>query len=513
MIKFSETLPALLQVAKADHSAVVVPESAIHVTYDSLRKQVAAMAGSLAAIGIRHGDRVAIALPNGLPAIVTFLAATTAGTAAPLNPVYKHDEFLFFLQDTSARLLICPPKGAEEARRAAADLKIPVLSVEMDKHGVVHLLDAPAGPPPPPPATKDVALVLHTSGSTGRPKRVPLRHKNLAHSAANIVHTYVLSAHDVSMCVMPLFHVHGLVASTLATFLSGGTVVIPPKFDPLSFWRVVRENHVTWFSGVPTMFQVLLARAGNTRPDGAESLRFMRSCSTPISADIIHCMEDLFGVPLVEAYGMTEAAHQMASNPLPPRLRKPGSVGMPADVRVSILDEHGKHLHGHDQRGEVVIRGANVFSGYEGDSKAHSDSFADGWFRTGDEGYLDEDGYLHLTGRLKELINRAGEKISPREIDTVLMKNPAVSEAVTFGFPHPTYGEEVAAAVVLHQHENETPHGHDKHAKQSEAALLKYCREHLAEFKGPKKLYIVDHIPQTATGKVRRNAVAAALMR
>lgn len=501
MIKFSETLPALLQVAKADHTAVVSPEHGVRITYDSLRHQVHAMAGALASAGIRPGDRVAMALPNGLPAIVTFLAASTAGTAAPLNPAYKHDEFRFFLEDTAARVLICPPKGAEEARRAAGELKIPVMAVEMDAHGTVHLLDAPEPTVAPHPGTKDVALVLHTSGSTGRPKRVPLRHKNLAHSAANIVHTYVLSAHDVSLCVMPLFHVHGLVASTLATFLSGGTVVIPAKFDALSFWRVVRENHVTWWSGVPTMFQVLLARAGNKRPAGAESLRFMRSCSTPISADIIHRMEELFGVPLVEAYGMTEAAHQMASNPLPPRLRKPGSVGMPADVRVSIVDPHGRHLHGLDQRGEVVIRGANVFSGYEGDSKAHSESFVDGWFRTGDEGYLDEDGYLHLTGRLKELINRAGEKISPREIDAVLMKNQSVAEAVTFGFPHPTFGEEVAAAVVLHQSEME-----------SEASLMKHCREHLAEFKCPKKLYIVDHIPQTATGKVRRNAVATALM-
>src|SRR5215469_6463952 len=501
MIKFSETLPALLQVAKGEHTAVIVPESGIRVTYDGLRKQVAAMAAALVCVGIRHGERAAIALPNGLPAILSFLAPTTTGSAAPLNPAYKQEEFRFFLEDTAARVLICPSKGADEARRAAAELKIPVLTVQMDVDGHVHLLDAPAGHAPSVPHTKDVALVLHTSGSTGRPKRVPLRHKNLAHSAANIAHTYGLSAHDVSLCVMPLFHVHGLVASTLATFLSGGTVVLPTRFDALSFWRLVRENHATWWSGVPTMFQVLLARAGNKRPDGAESLRFMRSCSTPISADIIHKMEELFGVPLVEAYGMTEAAHQMASNPLPPRLRKPGSVGVPADVRVSILDGHGKHLHGSDQRGEVVIRGANVFSGYEGDPKINEGSFTDGWFRTGDEGYLDEDGYLHLTGRLKEFINRAGEKISPREIDAVLLKIPCVSEAVTFGFPHPTFGEEVAAAVVLHENQ-----------KQTEGSILKYCREHLAEFKCPKKVFLLDHIPQTATGKVRRNSVATILM-
>lgn len=494
------TLLELLQLAAADQTAMVVPELGIRITYDSLRKQVMAMADALASAGIRRGDRVAIALPNGLSTLVSFLAASIAGTAAPLNPAYRHDEFVFFLEDTNARILICPPDSGEEARLAANERGVPVYSVQMDAQGTVQLLNAPNGlAQATPPAADDVALILHTSGSTGRPKRVPLTHANLAISAGNIAHTYDLTPEDVSLCVMPLFHVHGLVASALAPLFSCGAVVIPAKFEALGFWRLVRDYRVSWYSGVPTIHQLLLARLGSKgKPAGTESLRFVRSASTPLSPAIMHRMEAVLGVPLLEAYGMTEAAHQMTSNPLPPHPNKPGSVGAPAGVHISIMDENGNHL-GTDQRGEVIIQGPNVFRGYENNPEANESSFVNGWFRTGDEGYLDEDGYLHLTGRLKEVINRAGEKISPREVDKVLLANPVVAEAVTFGFPHPTLGEEVAAAVVLHE-------------PQSESALLDYCRERLAEFKCPKKFYILASIPQTATGKIRRNAVAAALL-
>jgi acyl-CoA synthetase (AMP-forming)/AMP-acid ligase II len=498
MIKRFNSLSGLLDAADA-RTAVVVPEQGIRVSYDSLRQQVLQMANSLAAVGIRRGDRVAIALPNGLPAIVSFLAASFSGTAAPLNLAYRYDEFCFFLEDTSARLLICPPDGAAEARHAAAEQGIPVISAEMNAQGVVSLPGALAGGSAVPPAPEDIALILHTSGSTGRPKRVPLQHFNLAVSAANIADTYSLSPDDVSLCVMPLFHVHGLMASTLAALASGGTVVIPSKFEALAFWRTVKEYRVSWYSSVPTIHQLLLARVGSKgKPAGAESLRFIRSCSTPLSADVMHKMENVFGVPLVEAYGMTEAAHQMASNLLPPLARKPGSVGAPSGVRISVMDGDCSHL-GTDCRGEIVIQGPTVFAGYENNPDANERAFADGWFRTGDEGLLDSDGYLHITGRLKEQINRAGEKISPREIDKVLLENPAVAEAVTFGFSHPTLGEEVAAAVVLYE-------------PQTESALLKHCRERLADFKCPKKLYILESIPQTVTGKVRRSAVADAVL-
>jgi acyl-CoA synthetase (AMP-forming)/AMP-acid ligase II len=300
---------------------------------------------------------------------------------------------------------------------------------------------------------------------------------------------------------MPLFHVHGLVASTLATLSTGGTVVVPAKFSPLSFWRVARDHGVTWYSAVPTLHQLLLARAGEPgdpgkKPSGTERLRFIRSCSAALPPQVMHALEAAFGAPVLEAYGMTEAAHQMASNPLPPADHKPGSVGPGTDVRISIMDKEGRHLAQGDQ-GEVVIQGPNVIRGYENNPEANASSFVDGWFRTGDQGYLDADGYLHLVARIKELINRGGEKISPREIDEVLLTHPAVAEAVCFGVPHRTWGEEVAAAVVLRD-------------TASEADLLAYCRERLADFKRPKQIHITDAIPRTATGKIQRGVVAKA---
>jgi len=488
----------LLHAAPPENAAVILPESGIRITYKGLCEQVMAMANSLAAIGIGRGDRVATVLPNGLPAIVTFLAASVAGTAAPLNPGYRRDEFKFYLDDTAASILLCPPGEAEEARQAAEG-RVPVFSVEMDEKGFVRILDVSGDSRTVRvPGADDVALVLHTSGSTGRPKRVPIRHSNIAASAEHIRETYALSPDDVTLCVMPLFHVHGLTASVLSTFLSGGTVVVPAKFSPLSFWRFVHETHATWYSAVPTIHQLLLTRASGQRPEGIESLKFIRSCSAALPPEMMNEMEHVFGVPVLEAYGMTEATHQMCSNPLPPGARKRGSVGAGTGVKVSIMNDAGNHLRG-GERGEVVIQGPNVVREYENNAEANAKSFTNGWFRTGDQGYLDEDGYLILTGRIKELINRGGEKIAPREIDEVLLAHPAVAEAVTFGVPHATWGEEVAAAVVLRMPEKES-------------VILAHCREHLSSFKCPKKLYIVEKIPRTATGKIQRAAIGASIV-
>jgi acyl-CoA synthetase (AMP-forming)/AMP-acid ligase II len=494
------TLAELLEHAPADKIAIILPEQDIRVTYGALRAQVQAVAEQLAAAGVGRGKRVASALPNGLPAIVSFLAASIAGTAAPLNPAYKEDEFRFFLDDTAAKVLILPPEGADEARRAA-DGRVPILGIDVDTSGMVSLTGVAGRTPIASPSVEDVALVLHTSGSTGRPKRVPLKHANLSISAQNVARSYALTANDVAMCVMPLFHVHGLVASTLATLSSGGTVVVPAKFSPLAFWRVARDYGVTWYSAVPTLHQLLLARAPGPgdaarKPAGTERLRFIRSCSAALPPQVMHALEAAFGAPVLEAYGMTEAAHQMATNPLPPAAHKPGSVGPGADVRISIMDKEGRHL-AQGEQGEIVIQGPNVIRGYENNPEANATSFVDGWFRTGDQGYLDADGYLHLVARIKELINRGGEKISPREIDEVLLAHPAVAEAVCFGVPHGTWGEEVAAAVVLRD-------------AASEADLLAYCRERLADYKRPKQIHITDAIPRTATGKIQRGAVAKA---
>src|SRR5439155_4451562 len=277
------TLLDLLEPIPADRTAIILPEQNVRVSYGALRTNVQALADTFAALGIKRGDRVGIALPNGLPMIVSFLAASAAGTAAPLNPAYKEDEFKFYLEDTDARVLVVPAEGAEAARRAAGD-RVRVLTIESDASGNVTIAGAPARKSFVPPPPDEVALVLHTSGSTGRPKRVPLAHQNLAISAGNVARSYALSPDDVSLCVMPLFHVHGLVASTLATLSTGGTVVVPERFNPLSFWRVAHEHGATWYSAVPTLHQLLLARAaaGAGRPSGAERLRFIRSCRAPL---------------------------------------------------------------------------------------------------------------------------------------------------------------------------------------------------------------------------------------
>jgi acyl-CoA synthetase (AMP-forming)/AMP-acid ligase II len=492
------TLLNLMASIPADRTAIIVPESNLRITYGDLRRQVVAFAEALAAQGVGRGDRVGMALPNGLPAIVAFLAASEVGTAAPLNPGYKEDEFKFYLEDTNARVLLLPPDGGADARRAAGD-RVPVLDVETDAAGTVVIKGATNRSSYTPPKVDDVALILHTSGSTGRPKRVPLAHANLSISSRNVAESYALTADDVSLCIMPLFHVHGLVASTMATLTTGGTVVVPAKFNPLSFWRIARDSGATWYSAVPTMHQLLLARAEpGARPAGAEKLRFIRSCSAALPPQVMKDLETAFGAPVLEAYGMTEAAHQMASNPLPPGPRKPGSVGPGTNVGISIRDDKGNVLAA-GERGEVCIHGPNVITGYENNPEANATAFFGDWFRTGDQGVLDAQGYLSLTGRLKELINRGGEKIAPREIDEVLLAHPAVAEAVCFGAPHPTWGEEVAAAVVLREG-----------AAASESDILKHCRERLADFKRPKQIFITAGIPRTATGKIQRRLVAQA---
>ncbi|HVB54345.1 MAG TPA: AMP-binding protein [Candidatus Acidoferrales bacterium] len=492
-----ETLSRLLERGGSDRPAIVVPGGPT-LSHGRLRKLVLEGADRLAAFGVGPGDRVAMALPSGPEAIVLFLAAALGATACPLNPSYKEDEFRFYLEDTGARFLLLP-KGEGGAARSALPPGGVVIETEIDAQGRLQMESAQ-------PETRertasaaagdDVALVLHTSGTTSRPKRVPLRHRNLVASVDHVTDHYQLSEEDVSLCLMPLFHVHGLVASALAALAAGGAVVTPRKFSPLGFWALAKEYQPTWFSASPTPHRMVLLRTSGDRPAGTERLRFVRSCSAALSPGQMAEMEARFGVPVLEAYGMTEASHQMASNPLPPGERRPGSVGPGTGVEIATMTEEGQLLPS-GSAGEVVIRGANVIDGYEANPAANAASFQAGWFRTGDLGVLDAGGYLTLSGRLKELINRGGEKIAPLEVDGVLESHPAVAEAVCFGLPHSTWGEEVAAAVVLS-------------SEADEKSLRAYCREHLAEFKVPTQLFIVETIPRTATGKVQRRFVAEA---
>jgi acyl-CoA synthetase (AMP-forming)/AMP-acid ligase II len=492
-----QTLDRILRHGEAGAVAIDVPDGP-RLTYAELREQVDAAADALAQLGLGRGDTIALVLPNSAETIVLFLAAARVGMAAPLNPAYKEDEFRFYLNDIQARALIVPPGGAEAARKAVP-AGAALAEARVGEGGKVTVECARRGSrrEAAQPGDEDVALVLHTSGTTSRPKQVPLRQRNLHFSALNIARTYGLTPTDAAMCVMPLFHIHGLMASTMATFASGGTVIVPPRFDALTFWQAVATTRATWYSAVPTMHQMLLMRNRGERPRGAERLRFIRSSSAALSPETMRQLESSFGAPVLEAYGMTEASHQMTSNPPPPADRRPGTVGLATGIQVGIMDAAGR-LAASGDRGEVVIQGQSVIDAYANNPEANTESFSGGWFRTGDQGFLDGDGYLSIVGRLKEMINRGGEKIAPREIDDVLLQHPAVAEAVAFGTPHPRWGEEVAAAVVLR-------------SEASEKDLVAFARERLADYKVPRKLFIVERIPRTATGKIQRRAVAATL--
>jgi acyl-CoA synthetase (AMP-forming)/AMP-acid ligase II len=470
----------------------------------SLAAEVDALAAELQRRGLRRTDRVAMVLPNGPAMALAFLGGASAGVAAPLNPAYGVAELDFYLEDLSARMLLVGAGLDTPAREVARRRGIAIVEVA-DAAGAAGLVTldgvrVPASTEPPArPAAADIALVLHTSGTTSRPKMVPLAHANLCASAYNVGAALRLDASDTCLNVMPLFHIHGLVAALLASLAAGGSVICTPGFDSPAFLGWARQLHPTWYTAVPTMHQAILARAEAVAASERPALRLIRSSSAPLPRATHAELERIFGAPVIEAYGMTEAAHQMASNPLPPAARKPGSVGIAAGPEVAIMDAEGALLPS-GATGEVVIRGETVTAGYLANAEANAAAYSAGWFRTGDQGHLDADGYLFLTGRLKEQINRGGEKVSPIEIDDALMAHPAVAQAVAFGMPHPTLGEEVAAAAVLRSG-----------AVATERELREFVAERLAYFKVPRRIVLLDAIPKGATGKLQRIGLAARL--
>ncbi len=467
-------------------------------SYVELRGAVDRLAGQLRSAGVKREDVVGLVLPNGPAAAIGFLAAATAGIAAPLNPTYREGEFRFYLEDLAARVVVTAPGASPlPVPRGARQLE---LSLEGEPCLTAGDGTALTSGPIAPPAPGDVALILHTSGTTARPKMVPLTHANLAASAGNVQQSLDLEPGDCCLNVMPLFRIHGLVASLLASLTAGARVVCTPGFDAFRFFDWLDTVRPTWYTAVPTMHR-LIAQRGASRADvvARHRLRLVRSSSAALPPVVMEQIEGLFGVPLVEAYGMTEAAHEMASNPLPPAPRKPGSVGLGMGVEIAILAEGG--LSKTPQRaGEVVVRGPNLMAGYRGDAEASASAFVEGWVRTGDQGHLDEDGYLWLTGRLKEMINRGGEKVAPGEVEEVLLRHGAVSEAVVFALPHPSLGEAVGAAVVLAPGQ-----------EADERALRMHVLAELADFKVPASIVFLDEIPKGPTGKVQRIGLAARL--
>ena len=473
--------------------------------YAGLYHQIRHGAAQLAEAGLKRVSRVAVVLPNGPEMAACCLAVATHAVCAPINPAYRREEFLFYLEDLQADALIVLEDADSPARDAAHELGLTV--IELAGPG-----DAPAGrlhfrwgteipySGTQSPSGSDVALLLHTSGTTSRPKLVPLTHANLCASAFNIMQTLGLGRGDRCLNLMPLFHIHGFVAALLSSLASGGSVVCTPGLDSEQFFNWVNKFLPTWYSAVPTIHQAILQQ-GALIPLSLPQpgLRFIRSSSAALAPATLVKLEAMFGAPVIEAYGMTEAAHQMTSNPLPPGQRRPGSVGLPAGPEVAIMDTDGGLLPGGDN-GEVVIRGANVTPGYDRNPQASAAAFRSGWFRTGDQGRLDHDGYLYLTGRLKEIVNRGGEKVSPREVDEVLLAHPSVSEAIAFAVPHPSLGEDLVAAVVL-----------ASAAVTTEGEIRAFAFQHLADHKVPSKVIFVDELPKTATGKVQRLSLATQL--
>ena len=494
-----ETIRQLIDDADPRRDGLLAPGREA-LTYAELGSQIERLAGQLASAGIGAGDRVAIILPNGPELAVAFLAVASCATAAPLNPAYGEEELRFYLGDLGVKAIVTGPYVPDDVRRAA-----PAGALCLALEGCAGELRLTAagrempGGEPAPAAPDDVALALHTSGTTSRPKLVLLTQRNLAASAQSIRRSLELGPLDRCMNVMPLFHIHGLVGALLATLAAGASVVCTPGFDAFRFFPWLDETRPTWFTAVPTMHQLLLRRA-SAHADVIERsrLRLLRSSSASMPPAVLEEAERVFGVPLIEAYGMTEASHQMTANPLPPHTRKPGSVGVPTSVDVRILDADGRPQP-PGEHAEIAIRGPGVIAGYVANADANAEAFTDGWFRTGDEGYLDEDGYLFLTGRLKELINRGGEKISPREVDEVLLSHPRVEQAVAFALPHAVLGEEVAAAVII---AGDAP---------TERELRDFARSHLAPFKVPRRIVFVDEIPNGPTGKLQRIGLAKRL--
>jgi amino acid adenylation domain-containing protein len=475
------------------------------LTYRGLVDQVDYVTHFLAKSGLSHQDCVAIVLPNGPEMAIAFLGVTSVAISAPLHPGYREDEFDFYLSELNARALIVQSGCDSPAISVAQKRNIPVIDLSPVVDGVAglfHLRREPANGSSVVRRAEptDVALILHTSGTTSRSKMVPLTHANLLASARNIATGLGLTPADRCLNVMPLFHIHGLIGAVLSSLMAGGSVVCASGFDSEEFFSWLKEFHPTWYTAVPTMHQAVLSCAQtNGKTLQCHTLRLIRSCSAALAPDVMRKLEAVFGVPVIEAYGMTEAAHQIASNPLPPHQRKAGSVGLPAGADVSIMDEGG-NLLSPGEIGEIVIRGPNVMSSYANNPEASTESFASGWFRTGDQGYLDADGYVLITGRLKEMINRGGEKVSPREVDEVLLEHPGVAEAVSFAVPHATLGEDVAAAIVLR-----------KGASTTESELQRFASVRIAEFKVPRRIVFVDDIPKGPTGKVQRARLAERL--
>jgi acyl-CoA synthetase (AMP-forming)/AMP-acid ligase II len=471
-------------------AAAIRAPGRLPLTYTRLLSQLETIRESLNAFGFGRNDRIVTVLDNGPEMAVAFMGLASCVTVVPLNPAYRADEFRFYLSRLNAKALVVNAQDQTDVKELGYKLGLRIIELvpQPDAEAGVFELHCTSSHPVKQTGfahIDDVALILHTSGTTSAPKIVPLTHENICAQAKNNQVSLKLNATDLCLNIMPLFHSTGLVGVVLASLISGAGVVCPPGFYAPQFFDWLEEFQPTWFTAVPSMHQAILARArANQQHVVDSSLRFIRSSSTALSQQLMSELEQLFNVPIIESYGMTECG-MIACNPLPPQKRKPRSAGVATSIDIKI-----------DTDGEIVVRGACVVSGYEDASRANEESFTNGWFKTGDQGFIDNEGYLFITGRLKEIINRGGEKIAPLEVDQALLEHPFVEQAVTFPVKNELLGEEVAAAVVLN--------GGDV----SETELREFVFSRLAAFKVPRQILIVDEIPKGSFGKLQRSRLA-----
>jgi amino acid adenylation domain-containing protein len=484
-------------------NAILVPGRA-PITYAALRGRVREAVLGLRRLGIGRRDRVAVVLPNGAETPVAIIAVATAAACVPMNPSFTADEWRRYLGELQAAALLTRADMDSPSRGVAHDLGIPVIDLSPrpeDGPGAFALLGSGTGraaASEPLPGAEDDAFVLLTSGTGARPKMVPLTHASVCRSAYNAGAVLELGPRDRLLNVLPLHHAHGLISGLLTALAAGSTVVSAPGFDPDAFFGWLTEFRATWYTAVPTVHRALLSAADRHKHRLRRCfLRVIRSASASLPGSLLGALESLFGVPVIETYGMTEAASQIAANPL--GRRKPASVGLPAGAEIAIMDKEGRTLAA-GERGEIVLRGPTITRGYDNDPAATEAAFRDGWFRTGDLGYLDRDGYLFIVGRLKEVIKRGGQQVAPAEVEEALLAHPGVLEAVAFSIPHPRLGEDVAAVVVLR-----------RGPKVSVQKLRSFVGERLASFKVPGLIRVVTAIPRSRNGKISRAGLAAAL--